>query len=312
MSDHAVAAPTADDIQITEHETLDRIATGTVTAVPFIGLGLVVWQTWAETLRWSDFVVFAIMYLISGLGVTVGFHRLLTHRSFKTKPWLRATFAAMGSVAIEGPVISWVADHRKHHAFSDQEGDPHSPHAGHEGGFRGALKGLMHAHVGWLFIHTQRANKERYAPDLMKDPKIRFIERTFLWWVLGGLAVPFVLGGLIGGSWHSAWTGLLWGGLIRVLLLHHVTYSINSLCHFFGRRRFDTGDESRNLAWLAPLSLGEAWHNNHHAFPTSAAHGMRRWEIDPSAGVIWLLEKTGLAWDVNRVTRERQARKILS
>jgi stearoyl-CoA desaturase (delta-9 desaturase) len=312
VSDSALAAPTADDIQITEHETLDRIATGTVTAVPFIGLGLVVWQTWAEALRWSDFVVFAIMYLVSGLGVTVGFHRLLTHRSFKTKPWLRATFAAAGSVAIEGPVISWVADHRKHHAFSDQEGDPHSPHAGHEGGFRGALKGLLHAHVGWLFIHTQRANKERYAPDLMKDPKIRFVERTFLWWALGGLAVPFVLGGLIGGSWHSAWTGLLWGGLIRVLLLHHVTYSINSLCHFFGRRRFETGDESRNLAWLAPLSLGEAWHNNHHAFPTSAAHGMRRWEVDPSAAVIWMMEKTGLAWDVNRITRDRQARKILS
>jgi stearoyl-CoA desaturase (Delta-9 desaturase) len=312
VSDSAVAAPTADDIQITEHETLDRIATGTVTAVPFIGLGLVVWQTWAEALRWSDFVVFAIMYLATGLGVTVGFHRLLTHRSFQTKPWLRATFAALGSMAIEGPVISWVADHRKHHAFSDQEGDPHSPHAGHEGGFRGALRGLLHAHVGWLFIHTQRANKERYAPDLMKDPQIRFVERTFLWWALGGLALPFVLGGLIGGSWHSAWTGLLWGGLIRVLLLHHVTYSINSLCHFFGRRRFDTGDESRNLAWLAPLSLGEAWHNNHHAFPTSAAHGMRRWELDPSAAVIWTLEKTGLAWDVKRITRDRQARKALS
>jgi stearoyl-CoA desaturase (Delta-9 desaturase) len=312
VSDSAVAAPTADDIQITEHETLDRVATGTVTAVPFIGLGLVVWQTWAEALRWSDFVVFAIMYLATGLGVTVGFHRLLTHRSFQTKPWLRATFAALGSMAIEGPVISWVADHRKHHAFSDQEGDPHSPHAGHEGGFRGALRGLLHAHVGWLFIHTQRANKERYAPDLMKDPQIRFVERTFLWWALGGLALPFVLGGLIGGSWHSAWTGLLWGGLIRVLLLHHVTYSINSLCHFFGRRRFDTGDESRNLAWLAPLSLGEAWHNNHHAFPTSAAHGMRRWELDPSAAVIWGLEKSGLAWDVKRVPRDRQDRKALS
>jgi stearoyl-CoA desaturase (delta-9 desaturase) len=312
VSDSAVAAPTADDIQITQNETADRIATGTVTAVPFIGLGLVVWQTWAEALRWSDFVVFAIMYLASGLGITVGFHRLLTHRSFKTKPWVRATFAALGSVAIEGPVISWVADHRKHHAFSDQEGDPHSPHAGHEGGFRGALRGLAHAHVGWLFIHTQRANKERYAPDLMNDPQVRFVERTFVAWALGGLALSFVLGGLIGGSWHSAWTGLLWGGVIRLLLLHHVTYSINSLCHFFGRRRFDTGDESRNLAWLAPLSLGEAWHNNHHAFPTSAAHGMRRWELDPSALVIRLLEKTGLAWDVVRVPRERQDRKALA
>jgi stearoyl-CoA desaturase (delta-9 desaturase) len=307
----AATAVTADDIQITEHETLDRIATGTVTAVPFIGLGLVVWQTWATALRWSDFVVFAIMYASTGLGVTVGFHRLLTHRSFQTKPWLRATFAALGSAAIEGPVIAWVADHRKHHAFSDQEGDPHSPHVDHGHGWRGALRGLLHAHVGWLFIHTQRANKERYAPDLMADPQIRFVERTFLYWALGGLVLPFFLGWAIGGSLHSGLTGLLWGGLIRMLLLHHVTYSINSLCHFFGRRRFDTDDESRNLAWLAPLSFGEAWHNNHHAFPTSAMHGMRRWEFDPSAIVIRLLEKTGLAWSVVRVTRERQARKAL-
>jgi stearoyl-CoA desaturase (delta-9 desaturase) len=166
--------------------------------------------------------------------------------------------------------------------------------------------------VGWLFIHTQRANKERYAPDLMKDPQVSFVERTFLFWAVGGLALSFALGGLIGGSLHSAWTGLLWGGVIRLLVLHHVTYSINSLCHFFGRRRFDTGDESRNLAWLAPLSLGEAWHNNHHAFPTSAEHGMRPWEVDPSAIVIRGLEKTGLAWDVVRVPRERQARKALA
>jgi stearoyl-CoA desaturase (delta-9 desaturase) len=312
VTDAGIPALTADDIQITEHETADRIATGIVTAVPFIGLGLVVWQTWAEALHWSDFAVFAIMYLASGLGVTVGLHRLLTHRSFKTKPWLRFTFAVLGSVAIEGPVISWVADHRKHHAFSDHEGDPHSPHAGHDGGFRGALRGLAHAHVGWLFIHTQRGNHERYAPDLLKDPQVSLVHRTFLVWALGGLALPFALGGLIGGSWHAAWTGLLWGGLIRVLLLHHVTYSINSLCHFFGRRRFDTGDESRNLAWLAPLSLGEAWHNNHHAFPTSAEHGLRRWEVDLSAIVIRALEKTGLAWDVVRVPRARQDRKALA
>jgi stearoyl-CoA desaturase (delta-9 desaturase) len=313
VSDSALAAPTADDIQVTEHETLDRIATGTITAIPFIGLGLVVWQTWASALRWSDVIVFAIIYLGTGLGITVGFHRLLTHRSFKTKPWLRGTFAALGSIAIEGPVISWVADHRKHHAFSDHEGDPHSPHVDHGGGWRGALRGLLHAHVGWLFIHTQRANKERYAPDLMKDPQIQFVERTFLWWAIGGLIpLPFILGFLIGGSVHAGLTAIVWGGLVRMLLLHHVTYSINSLCHFFGRRRFETGDESRNLAWLAPLSLGEAWHNNHHAFPTSAAHGMRRWELDPSAMVIRLLEKTGLAWDVVRVPRERQERKLRS
>jgi stearoyl-CoA desaturase (delta-9 desaturase) len=147
----------------------------------------------------------------------------------------------------------------------------------------------------------------------MNDPQIRFIDRTFIWWALAGLLpVPFLLGWLIGGSVHAGLTALLWGGLVRVLLLHHVTYSINSLCHFFGRRRFDTGDESRNLAWLAPLSLGEAWHNNHHAFPTSATHGLRRWEIDPSAALIRVLEKCGLAWNVVRVAPERQARKALS
>jgi stearoyl-CoA desaturase (delta-9 desaturase) len=306
-----LAPPSADDIQVTEHETLDRFATGTITAIPFIGLGLVVWQTWATALRWSDFVVFLIMYMGTGLGVTVGFHRMLTHRSFQTKPWVRGTLAALGSMAIEGPVISWVADHRKHHAFADQEGDPHSPHVDHGHGWRGALRGLLHAHVGWLFIHTQRANKERYAPDLLADPQIRFVERTFLYWAVGGLLLPFFLGWAIGGSVHSALTGLLWGGLIRMLLLHHVTYSINSLCHFFGRRKFDTDDESRNLAWLAPLSFGEAWHNNHHAFPTSAAHGLGRWEFDISAIVIRLLEKTGLAWDVVRVAPERQARKAI-
>jgi len=310
VSDAALAAPTADDIQITEHETRDRIITGFVTGVPFVGLGVVIAQTWHGWLFWSDIAVFAIMYLATGLGVTVGLHRLLPHRSFQTKPWVRAVFGVLGSAAIEGPIISWVADHRKHHAFSDQEGDPHSPHAGHEGGWRGALRGLAHAHVGWLFIHTQRGNKQRYAPDLIKDPGIAWVDRTFIWWAIAGLVpVPFLLGLVIGGSVHAGLTAMLWGGLVRVLLLHHVTYSINSLCHFFGRRRFETGDESRNLAWLAPLSLGEAWHNNHHAFPTSAAHGLRRWEFDPSAVVVRLLDRTGLAWDVVRVPPERQARK---
>ena len=307
----ATTAPTADDIQITEHETRDRVITGFVTGVPFVGLFVVGWQTWQGWLHPSDLIVLGIMYVLTGLGVTVGLHRLLTHRSFKTKTWVRTTFAILGSAAIEGPIISWVADHRKHHAFSDQEGDPHSPHAGHEGGWRGALRGLLHAHVGWLFIHTQRGKKTRYAPDLMKDPQIQWVDRTFLVWAIGGLLpVPFLLGWLIGGTVTAGLTAILWGGLVRVLLLHHVTYSINSLCHFFGRRRFDTGDESRNLAWLAPITLGEAWHNNHHAFPTSAAHGMRRWEVDPSAAVIWGLEKTGLAWDVVRVDPEKQARKI--
>jgi stearoyl-CoA desaturase (delta-9 desaturase) len=274
-----------------------------------LALGLVVWQVWGDFLRWSDVVVFAIMYVATGLGVTVGFHRHFTHRSFKTKQPVRATLAVLGSAAIEGPIISWVADHRKHHTFSDQEGDPHSPHVGHGGGFRGALKGLFHAHVGWLFIHTQRGARKRYARDLLEDPVVSFVDRHFLAWVIGGLVAAFALGWAIGGSFYAALTGLLWGGAVRMLVVHHVTYSINSLCHFFGRRRFDTGDESRNLFWLSLPTFGESWHNNHHAFPTSAMHGMRAWELDPSALVIRGLEKTGLAWDVVRIDPERQAKK---
>jgi stearoyl-CoA desaturase (delta-9 desaturase) len=305
----APPVPGADDIQPVANETRDRIITAVVTVVPFIGLGLVCWQLWESALHWHDLIVFLIAYALTGLGVTVGFHRLLTHRSFKTKTWLRATFAALGSAAIEGPVISWVADHRKHHAFSDRLGDPHSPHVDHGVGWRGALKGLAHAHVGWLFVHTQRGAKDRYAPDLVKDPAVRFVDRTFLLWVAVGLAVPFGLGVAIGGTVAAGLTGLLWGGAVRMLVLHHVTYSINSLCHFFGRRRFDTDDESRNLLWLAPLSFGESWHNNHHAFPTSARHGLRPWEVDFSAMVIRGLEALGLAWDVQRVSPERQLAK---
>jgi stearoyl-CoA desaturase (Delta-9 desaturase) len=301
--------PGPDEIQPVANETADRIITGTVTVLPFVALGVVCWQVWADLLHWSDVGVFLIMYVISGLGVTVGFHRHLTHRSFKTYPWLRGTLAAMGSIAIEGPVISWVADHRKHHVYSDQEGDPHSPHVGHEGGWRGALRGLFHAHVGWLFIHTQRGAKARYARDLIDDPVVSWVNRTFVAWVFIGLALAFALGYAIGGTFTAALTGLLWGGGVRMLVVHHVTYSINSLCHFFGRQRFKTGDESRNLMWLALPTFGEAWHNNHHAFPTSAFHGMRPWEVDPSALVIRGLERLGLVWDVVRVEPERQARK---
>ena len=303
------APPGVEDVQPVAHETVDRIATGTITVLPFIALGIVGWQVWNDLLHWSDVAVFLIMYVITGLGVTVGFHRHLTHRSFKAKRWVRGGLAIMGSMAIEGPVTAWVADHRKHHAFSDKEGDPHSPHVGHGGGLRGAFAGLFHAHVGWLFIHTHRGAKARYAPDLQKDPLIRWVDKTFLLWVLAGLVLSFALGYAIGGTLTAALTGLLWGGGVRMLVVHHVTYSINSLCHFFGERRYPTGDESRNLLWLALPTLGESWHNNHHAFPTSAAHGLRKRDVDPSAGVIWALEKLGLAWDVVRVSPERQAQK---
>jgi stearoyl-CoA desaturase (Delta-9 desaturase) len=298
-----------DDVEPVLNETRDRIATGIVTAVPVLALGLVVWQVWGDFLRWSDVVVFVIMYMATGLGITVGFHRYFTHRSFKTSKPARAVLAVLGSAAIEGPVISWVADHRKHHTFADQEGDPHSPHVDHGVGWRGAFKGLLHAHVGWLFIHTQRGLRRRYARDLIDDPIVNFVDRKFVFWAVGGLLLAFALGWAIGGSLLAGLTGLLWGGAVRMLVVHHVTFSINSLCHFFGRRRFETDDESRNLLWLAPFSFGESWHNNHHAFPTSAEHGLQRWELDPSALVIRSLEKVGLVWDVVRVDRERQERR---
>jgi stearoyl-CoA desaturase (delta-9 desaturase) len=300
-----------DDVEPAANVGRVRVITAIVTGVPILSLFLVAWQLWASLLGWNDVFVFLVLYVLSGLGVTVGFHRLFTHRAFKTTRAIRALLAILGSAAIEGPVIAWVADHRKHHRFSDRDGDPHSPHVGHGRGLRGAMRGLLHAHLGWLFIHAHRGRRARYAPDLLADPVVRWIDRTFLLWALAGLVAAFGLGWLFGGRLRDGLTGLLWGGAVRMLVLHHVTYSINSLCHFFGRRRFETGDRSRNLAWLAPLSLGEAWHNNHHAFPTSAAHGMGRRELDLSALVIGMLERLGLAWDVVRVSPERQAAKLV-
>jgi stearoyl-CoA desaturase (Delta-9 desaturase) len=295
-----------------EHERLERFLNTAVVAIPF-GLVLwAIWLAWGGLLTWTDLVVFAIMYLATGVGITVGYHRLFTHRSFKTTPVLRGVFAALGSAAVEGSVIDWVATHRKHHRYSDAAGDPHSPHVGHGRGWRGALRGLYHAHFGWTVRGGDRASTERYAKDLLADPVVRFMSRTSGIWALVGLGAAFGLGVALTGSVIGGLTALLWGGGVRIFLLHHVTFSINSLCHFFGRRRFATEDHSRNLAWLAPLSLGESWHNNHHAFPTSASHGMRRWEFDASALIITGLERTGLAWDVVRIGPERQARKLVT
>jgi stearoyl-CoA desaturase (Delta-9 desaturase) len=314
MSDDHLPGPIGDvvgphDVEPVSNEARDRAITAFITVVPVVGLGVAVWQMWDGLLHPSDVIVFAIMYVLTGLGVTVGFHRLFTHRSFATSPAMRGVFAALGSAAIEGPIVSWVADHRKHHAFSDREGDPHSPHVGHGGGWLGALRGLVHAHLGWLFLHVERGSRERYAPDLLADPVVTFVDRSFLLWALGGLAAAFALGVAIGGTLRAGLTGLLWGGAVRMLVVHHVTYSVNSLCHFFGRRPYATGDHSRNLAWLAIPTFGEAWHNNHHAFPTSASHGMAARQLDISGLVIGALERVGLCWNVVRIPPERRERK---
>ena len=304
--------PSPEEIQVPVLENVDRAVTGLITGAPPLMLVLVGWQLWNRELHWRDIAIFLIMYVPIGLGVTVGFHRLLTHRSFRTSPWLGGLLGVLGTMAVEGPVISWVADHRKHHAYSDRLGDPHSPHLDHGGGWRGALRGLAHAHVGWLFNHSQRGARDRFAPDLVADPVIGFVDRTFVLWSLVGVAIPFGLGALIGGTVDAGLEGMLWGGAVRIFVLHHITYSINSLCHFFGRQRFATDDHSQNLAWLAPFSLGEAWHNNHHAFPTSAIHGIGRREVDFSGIVISALERAGLAWEVQRISPDRQAQKALT
>jgi stearoyl-CoA desaturase (delta-9 desaturase) len=273
-----------------------------VPVVAFVAALVLLWQRLVGPV---DLAVMLVLYVATGLGITVGFHRLLTHRSFSTFRWVRAVFAVLGSMSVQGPVIHWVADHRKHHAFTDEDGDPHSPHVD------GGLRGLWHAHVGWLFSLAGRAEPQRYARDLVEDPLMRSISRLFVGWVALGLAIPFGIGYAVSGTLRGGLIALLWGGLVRIFLLHHVTFAINSVCHFFGRRRFDTADESRNVFWLAVPSFGESWHHNHHAFPTSAFHGLRRREIDPGGLVIRALERLGLAWDVVRPSAERQAAKAL-
>ncbi|HVE67240.1 MAG TPA: acyl-CoA desaturase [Solirubrobacteraceae bacterium] len=292
-----------------ENETSERVVRTVVFALPLVAVGVAGWLAWGGGLGWRDLVVLGITYALTGLGITVGFHRLFTHRSFRTSRPVRAALAVLGSMAVEGPVIEWVATHRRHHSFSDRPGDPHSPHVDQAPGWRGVLRGLGHAHIGWIFRGKDMANPGRYARDLLDDRDLRFISRTFPLWVVAGLALPFGLGVALSGTISGGLTALLWGGLVRIFLLHHATFSINSLCHFFGRRPFATGDESRNLAWLAPLAFGEAWHNNHHAFPTSARHGLGRWQVDPGSWLISVLERLHLARDVVRISPERQAAK---
>ncbi len=264
---------------------------------------------WNRLVSPADLAIAAAMYLLTAAGITVGFHRLLTHRSFQTAKPLEHLFAMLGSMAVQGPVIAWVADHRKHHAHTDEDGDPHSPHVGGGDGVRGVMAGLWHAHTGWLLSTQGRADWKLYARDLCDDPGMRTVNRRFVPLVALGLVLPGVAGYLVSGTPAGAATGLLWGGLVRVFFVHHVTWSVNSVCHFLGSRRFDTDDRSTNVFWLALPSLGESWHHNHHAFPRSAVHGLRRWELDPSALIIAAMERVGLARNVVRISPERQAER---
>jgi stearoyl-CoA desaturase (delta-9 desaturase) len=279
--------------------------------VPFVALIVAVPVAWGGWLHWSDIVIGSILYFTAGFGVTIGFHRYLTHGSFKAKRWLRVVLAVAGGMAIQGAPTQWVADHRRHHAFSDQEGDPHSPWA-YGTGMWGLTKGLIHAHMGWLF-HREMSNRERFAPDLMADKDIQRVDKLFGLIVACSLLVPAVAGGLISWSWQGALSAFFWAGLVRVSLLHHVTWSINSICHVVGERPFETrdGDKAANFWPLAILSFGESWHNLHHSDPTCARHGVLRGQLDSTARTIWIFERFGWVHDVRWPKPDRISAKLV-
>ncbi|MBN1091548.1 acyl-CoA desaturase [Blastococcus sp. TML/M2B] len=276
--------------------TLEIVTLYVIVLVPFVALAAVIPAVWGWGISWLDVGLAVGFYYLSLLGVTVGYHRHFTHASFKSARPLRLGLAVAGSMAIQGPVNQWVADHRRHHAFADRAGDPHSPWR-YGTDLRALLKGMFHAHLGWLF-DRRKTNQARYAPDLLKDAGLVFISRTFVVWAFLSLAMPAVLGGLITGSWAGAWSAFFWAGLVRAALLHHVTWSINSVCHVVGNRPFVSRDRATNFWPLAILSGGESWHNLHHADPTCARHGVLRGQIDISARVIWVFEKLGWASSV--------------
>jgi stearoyl-CoA desaturase (Delta-9 desaturase) len=277
--------------------------------IPFAALVAAVPVAWGGWLSWTDVAIGAVCYVTAGFGITVGFHRYLTHGSFKAKRWLRITLATAGSTAVQGEVIQWVADHRRHHAYSDLEGDPHSPWR-FGTGFWALTKGLLYAHMGWLF-QRELSNRARFAPDLMADKDIQRIDRFFPLITTVSLLAPAAVGGLITWSWQGALTAFFWGGLVRVSLLHHVTWSINSICHVYGERPFELreGDKAANFWPLAILSFGESWHNLHHADPTCARHGVLRGQVDSSARLIWIFEKFGWVRDVRWPRPDRIAAK---
>ena len=287
----------------------EQVALALFIIVPFVAVLAAIPIAWGGWLGWSDVGITIVMYWLTGHGVTVGFHRLFTHKSFKPTRPVKIALAVAGSMAVQGPLVRWVADHRKHHKFSDRDGDPHSPWR--YGESIGALwKGFWHAHMMWLFDEEQ-TNQRKYAPDLMNDKDLTWISRQFWLWTLVSMALPLVAGGLITWSWQGALTAFFWGSLVRVAALHHVTWSINSICHTVGTRPFVSRDKSANVWWLAIPSMGESWHNLHHADPTCARHGVMRGQLDTSARLIWLLEKAGWVRDVRWPVKERIVARLV-
>jgi stearoyl-CoA desaturase (delta-9 desaturase) len=280
---------------------LARLTMLAVVIVPFLGLVAAIVLFWGWGLTWVELALLAGMYVLCGLGVTVGYHRLFTHRSFETNRVVQLLLCVFGSMAVQGPLMKWVAVHRRHHQYSDDHGDPHSPHQ-YGTGLLGIVRGLWHAHMGWLF-KPDTTNLSQYVRDLRNSALLRRVSALFPLWAVLGLLIPAALGGLLMLSWKGVLLGLIWGGLVRIFLGHHVTWSINSVCHLWGHQPYRGGDESRNNLIFGVLAFGEGWHNNHHAFPTSARHGLRWWQIDTSYWLIRALALVGLAWNIKTPAR---------
>lgn len=295
-----------DDLTRNKHSLGEHVAMFLAIFIPLAAVIVAPFIVWRWGFHWADLGLLLGMYILTVLGITVGFHRLFVHRSFETYAWMKVVWAVIGSLAVQGPLFRWVARHRSHHQHADTADDPHSPHYGGGGAF-GVLKGFWHAHVGWLFAADPPA-LDRYIKDLTASRSLTLVSKLFPLWVALSLVIPAVSGGLITQSWGGVWTGLIWGGLVRIFLVHHVTWSVNSACHLWGRRPYQSQDESRNNLLFGILALGEGWHNTHHAFPTSARHGLRWWQLDISYWVIRAMEVMRLAWNVKLPTPEAQAK----
>ena len=306
-----VAAPetlSADAVPHVPMRRLKRIITAIAVATPPLGILSAAGVLWGVALQPVDVILFVAFYAVTGVGISVGYHRLFTHRSFETSPAMRAVLAIFGSLALEGGVISWAAEHRKHHAYSDVEGDPHSPHVGRGEGAVQRIRGLWHAHMGWFFSTKGIAEaQEKFRRDLDADPVIRTVDRLYGLWILATFGIPFAVGYAVGGTAWAGFEAFVWAGLIRIFIGHHVTWSINSICHMYGKRPYKARDESRNNWLLALPSFGEAWHNNHHAFPSSAIFGLDRRQLDLGALTILAFERLGLVWNVKRPDERQRA-----
>lgn len=309
MSEATASGPPVATVR-TRTSTASRVVTLVAVLVPPLGVASAVGLLWGVAVRPIDVALLVVLYTACGLGITVGYHRLFSHRAFKTTPAVRALLAVLGSMTVQGPVTQWVTDHRKHHALSDRAGDPHSPHGGRDG-LLGGLAGFLHAHMGWLLTTKGMERGRRYGRDLYDDPVVRRIDRLYMLWVVLTLGIPFLAGYAVDPTWRGGLTGLVWGGLVRIFLFHHMTWSVNSICHTFGRRAYETDDRSRNNWLIALPTFGEGWHNNHHAFPGSAVHGLGRLQVDMSWWTIRMLQRLGLAWDVKVPSAARLARRAV-